>query len=82
MVPPLFSSGISPEAKGSGDPLCLIKLSIRSSLSILNFLILEIYFLLLSDNSKEKGWNCFIHGDYVEDEGDSYGVSNFTGITT
>jgi hypothetical protein len=46
-----------------------------------NFLVLGIYFLL-SGNSKGKGWNRFLHGDYVEDEDANYGMSNFIGITT
>ena len=42
------------------------------------FLVLGIY--LLSGDSKGEWWNRFLHGGYVEDEGDNYSVSNFTGM--
>jgi len=46
-------------------------------------LVLQIYLLfILSDDSEGTGRNHFLHGGSVEDEGDNYGVSNFTGMTT
>jgi hypothetical protein len=49
-----------------------------------NFLVLEFYFLLLilSGNGKGEWWNRLLHGDFVEDEGDNFGVSIFTDMTT
>jgi hypothetical protein len=48
-----------------------------------NLLVLEIYLLLLlSGDSEGEGWNRFLRGGSIEDEGDNYGVSNFTGLTT
>ena len=46
------------------------------------FLVLGIYLLLLlfGDNEGE-GWNHFLYGGSVEDEGDNYGVSILTGMT-
>jgi hypothetical protein len=47
-----------------------------------NFLVLEIFLLLLlSGDGERAGWNCFLHDGSVEDEGDNYGVSNFTSMT-
>ena len=48
---------------------------------MLSFLVLEIY-LLLSGDDERAGWNRFLHGGSVEDEGDNYGVGNFVGMTT
>jgi hypothetical protein len=44
-------------------------------------LILGIYLLLLSGDGEGAEWNRFLYGGYVEDEGDKYGVSNFTDMT-
>ena len=44
------------------------------------FLGFRIY-LLLSDDSERAGWNCFLHGGSVKDEGDNYGVSILTSMT-
>ena len=44
------------------------------------FLVLGIY-LLLSGDGERAGWNRFLHGDSVEDEGDNYDVSILTGMT-
>ena len=41
-----------------------------------NLLVLEIYFLLLSGDSKGAGWIRLLHGGFVEDEGDT-DVNNF-----
>ena len=46
-----------------------------------NMLVLGIY-LLLSDDDEGEGWNHFLYGGFVEDEGDNYGVSNFTVLLT
>jgi hypothetical protein len=46
-----------------------------------SFLVLEIY-LLLSADAEGEGWDHFLHGSSVEDEGNNYGVSNFTGTMT
>ena len=46
-----------------------------------NFFVLEFYLLLSGDGEGER-WNCLLHGGSVEDEGDNYGVSNFTGMMT
>ena len=45
-----------------------------------SFLVLEIY--LLSGGGKRAGWNRFLHGGSVEDEGDNCGVSILTSIMT
>jgi hypothetical protein len=44
-----------------------------------SFLVLGIYFLLLSGDG-ERG-NRFLHGSSVEDAGNNYGVSILTGLT-
>jgi hypothetical protein len=36
---------------------------------MLSFLVLRIYLLLLSSNGEGAGWNCFLYGGSVEDEG-------------
>jgi hypothetical protein len=46
-----------------------------------SFLVLEIYLLLLSGDDERAGWNRFLHGGSVEDEGDNYGVSILTSMT-
>jgi hypothetical protein len=46
-----------------------------------NFFVLGIYLLLLSGDGERAGWNRFLHGSSIEDEGDNYGVSNFIGMT-
>jgi hypothetical protein len=46
-----------------------------------SFLVLGIY-LLLSADAEGEGWDHFLHGGSVKDEGDNYGVSNFTGTMT
>jgi hypothetical protein len=48
------------------------------------FLILEFYllFLLLSGDGEREGWNHFLRGGFVEDEGDNVGVSIFIDMTT
>jgi hypothetical protein len=45
-------------------------------------LFLEIYLPLLSGDGERAGWNRFLHGGSVENEGDNYGVSIITGMTT
>jgi len=46
------------------------------------FLVLGIYLLLLLFGDTEgEGWNHFLYGGFVEDEGDNYGVSILTGMT-
>jgi hypothetical protein len=47
-------------------------------------LVLEIYFplLLLSGEGEGTGWDCFLYGGSIEDEGGNYDVSIFTGMTT
>jgi hypothetical protein len=45
-----------------------------------NFWVLRIY-LLYSGDSEGMGWNRFLHGGFIEDEGDNYDVSNFTSMT-
>jgi len=41
-----------------------------------------IYFLiLLSGNSEMVGWNRFIHGGFIEDKDDKYGVNILTSMT-
>jgi hypothetical protein len=48
-----------------------------------SFLVLVIYLLLLlSGDGERTGWNRFLHGSYVEEEGDNYGINNFIGTTT
>ena len=48
-----------------------------------NFLVWEIYFLLLLSGDGERvGWNRFLHDGSTEDEGDNYDISNFIGMTT
>jgi hypothetical protein len=47
-----------------------------------SFLVLEIYLLILSGNGERAGWNHFLHGGSVGDEGDNYGVSILSGMTT
>jgi hypothetical protein len=37
------------------------------------FLVLGIYFLLSGDRER-AGWNHFLHGGFVEDAGNNYGV--------
>jgi hypothetical protein len=37
--------------------------------------------LLLSGDGERVVWNRFLHGDFVQDEGDNYDVSILTGIT-
>ena len=45
--------------------------------------MLGIYFLLpLSGDDEGAGWNRFLHGGFVEDEGDNYDVNYFIGMTT
>jgi len=34
-------------------------------------------FLLLSNDSIEAGWNDFLHGDFIEVEGNNYSVNIF-----
>jgi hypothetical protein len=46
-----------------------------------NFLVLGVYLLLLPGDSDGAGWIRFLHGSFVEDEGD-ISVSNFIGLTT
>jgi hypothetical protein len=46
-------------------------------------LVLGIYFLLLlSDDGKRVERTRFLHGDFVEDAGNNYGVSILTGLMT
>ena len=46
-----------------------------------NFMIPEIYLLLLlSGDGEGVGWNRFLYDDSIEDEGDNYDISNFTGM--
>jgi hypothetical protein len=47
-----------------------------------SFLVLEIYFLLLSSDGERAEWNCFLHDCSVEHEGDNYDVSIVTSLTT
>jgi hypothetical protein len=47
-----------------------------------SFLVLGIYFLLLSSDGERAGWNHFLHGKSVEDEDDNYGVNILTDLTT
>jgi hypothetical protein len=47
-----------------------------------SFLVLEIYFLLLSYDGEGAEWNHFLHDGSVEDEGNNYGIDNFTAMTT
>jgi hypothetical protein len=45
-----------------------------------SFLVLVIYLVLfLSGDGERAGWNRFLRGSYVEEEGDNYGINNFTG---
>ena len=48
------------------------------------FLVLEFYLLLLlfSVNGEGEGWNRLLHGGFVEDEGDNFGVTIFIDMTT
>jgi hypothetical protein len=46
-----------------------------------SFLVLKIY-LLLSGDGERAGWNCFLRGGFVKDEGDNYRVNILTGMTT
>jgi hypothetical protein len=46
-----------------------------------SFLVLEIYFLLLSNDGEMAGWNRFLHGGSVEDVGNKYGVGILSGLT-
>jgi hypothetical protein len=46
-----------------------------------NYLVLEFY-LLISIDGEGEGWNRFLHGGSVEDEGDNIGVSIFIDMTT
>ena len=46
-----------------------------------SFLVLRIYLFLHSGGGERAGWNRFLHGDSVEDEGDNYDVSILTGMT-
>ena len=48
---------------------------------MLTFFVLMIYLLLLSGDSEGAEWNRFLHDGFIEDEGDNYTVSNFTGMT-
>jgi hypothetical protein len=44
---------------------------------------LGIYLLLiLSGDIEEGGWNRFLYGGSIEDEGNNYGVNNFISTTT
>jgi len=45
-----------------------------------SFLVLGIY-LLLSDDGERAGWNRFLYGVSVKDEGGNYGVSILTNMT-
>jgi hypothetical protein len=47
-------------------------------------LVLEFYllFLLLSGDGEGEGWNRFLHGFSIEDEGDNVSVSIFIDMTT
>ena len=45
-----------------------------------SFLVLEIYLLLLSSDGERVRWNRFLHGGFVEDGGDNYGVSILTSL--
>jgi hypothetical protein len=49
---------------------------------MLSFLVLNIYLLLLSGDGERARWNRFLHGGFVEYEGDNYIVSILTGMTT
>jgi hypothetical protein len=44
-------------------------------------LVLRIY-LIHSSDGERAGWNRFLHGGSIEDEGDNYGISNFTSMMT
>jgi hypothetical protein len=46
-----------------------------------SFLVLGIYLFLFSGDSQSEGWNCFLRGGYIEDEGDNYDVSTLTNMT-
>jgi hypothetical protein len=46
-----------------------------------SFLVLEIYFLLLSYDGEGAEWNHFLHDGSVEDGDDDYGVTILTGMT-
>jgi hypothetical protein len=39
------------------------------------------FYLLLSSDGEGEGWNRFLHGGSVEDEGDNVGVSIFIDMT-
>jgi hypothetical protein len=47
-----------------------------------SFLVLGIYLFLLSSDGERVGWNRFLYGGAIEDEGDNYGVSNLISMTT
>ena len=48
---------------------------------MLSLLVLWIY-LLLSSDGERAGWNHFLHGGSVEDEGDNYDITILTGTMT
>ena len=48
---------------------------------MLSFFVLGIYFLLSGDGER-AGWNRFLHGGSVEDDGDNYDVNILIGLTT
>jgi hypothetical protein len=78
-IPP--SSGISLEVRRGWGSLFLISFLGLESVHVKFFLVLGIYLLLFGDGERAR-WNRFLHGDSVEDEGDNYGVSILTRMTT
>jgi hypothetical protein len=44
-----------------------------------SILVLGIYFFLTGDGER-IGWNRFLYGGSIEDEGNNYGISILTGL--